>query len=261
MTDVFMKISIITLFPQMFAGPFDYSIIKNAIDKKLVVINFVNLRDFGIGRHKLVDDKPYGGGTGMILKVDVVEKAIVKAKDKNLSAKKQKVILLDPRGKTYDQKKAREFLKIQHLILVCGHYEGVDERIENYVDEKISIGDFILTGGEIPAMVITDSVARLLRGSLKKQATEIESFSPYLEYPQYTKPRVYKNYSVPEVLLSGNHKKIEEWRKKFSLAYTKILRPDLLNPGVNVTHPRGVIGTFHSERSAEAVPSSKTDNS
>jgi tRNA (guanine37-N1)-methyltransferase len=219
----------------MFAGPFDHSIVKNAINKKLVTINFVNLRDFGIGRHKVVDDKPYGGGVGMILKVDVVEKAIESAKDlpdgktgKKPRTHNQKVVLLDPRGKTYNQKKAREFSKIQHLILVCGHYEGIDERIDNFVDEKISIGDFILTGGEIPAMVITDSVIRLLTGTLKKKATEIESFSWYLEYPQYTKPRVYKNYSVPKVLLLGNHKKIEEWRKKASLAYTKKLRPDLL---------------------------------
>jgi len=229
-----MKISILTLFPQMFTGSFDHSIVKNAIHKKLLTINFINLRDFGKNKHKIVDDKPYGGGTGMLLKVDVVEKAIQKAKDKK-SSKKQKVILLDPRGKTYDQKKAKEFSKIQHLILVCGHYEGIDGRIDNFVDEKISIGDFILTGGEIPAMVITDSVVRLLEGSLKKQATEIESFSPclpagtaYLEYPQYTKPRVYKNYSVPDILLLGNHKKIEEWRKSASLAYTKKFRPDLL---------------------------------
>lgn len=213
----------------MFAGPFDYSIIKNAISKKLAEINFVNLREFGIGPHKLVDDKPYGGGTGMILKVDVVEKAIEKAKDKSLSPKKQKIFLLDPRGKTFDQVKANKLAKLKHLILVCGHYEGIDERIDNFVDEKISIGDFILTGGEIPAMVITDSVVRLLTGALKKQATEIESFSPYLEYPQYTKPRVYKSYAVPEVLLRGDHKKIEEWRKKASLSYTKRLRPDLLS--------------------------------
>lgn len=223
-----MKISILTLFPQMFVGPFDHSIIKNAIDKKLVLINFINIRDFGIGRHKAVDDKPYGGGAGMILRVDVVEKAITKTRDKKLTTRRQRVILLDPRGKTYNQTKAKELSKIKHLILICGHYEGIDERITNFVDEKISIGDFILTGGEIPAMAITDSVVRLLTGALKKQATETESFSPYLEYHQYTKPRVYKNCSVPEVLLHGNHKKIEQWRKKSSFAYTKKLRPDLL---------------------------------
>jgi len=223
-----MKISILTLFPQMFEGPFNYSIVKNAINKKLVTISFVNLRDFGIGPHKIVDDKPYGGGVGMVLRVDVVEKAIESTKDKNLSAKSQKVILLDPRGKTFDQKKAKQLARLKHLILVCGHYEGIDERIANFVDEKISIGDFILTGGEIPAMIITDSVVRLITGTLKKKATQIESFSPYLEYPQYTKPRLYKNYSVSKVLLLGDHKKIEEWRKKASLAYTKKLRPDLL---------------------------------
>ena len=225
----------------MFIGPFDYSIIKNAVDKKLVDIEFVNIRDFGIGKHKIVDDKPYGGGQGMILRVDVLEKAIRKAKDlsrgspreagkagKRLTAKNQMVILLDPRGKSFNQKKAKEFSKLESLILVCGHYEGIDDRIEKFIDEKISVGDFIVTGGEIPAMLVADAVIRLIKGSLKKQATDIESFSPYLEYPQYTRPKVYKNYSVPDVLLSGNHKKIEAWRKSTALKLTSLLRPDLL---------------------------------
>lgn len=223
-----MKISILTLFPQMFKGPFDYSIVKNSIDKKLVIFDFVNIRDFGIGKHKVVDDKPYGGGRGMILKVDVLEKAINNTKEKKLSSKNQRVVLLDPRGKTFNQKKAKEFSVLSHLILVCGHYEAVDSRIDYFVDEKISIGDFIATGGEIPAMLIVDAVVRLIKGSLKQEATNIESFSPCLEYPQYTRPKVYKNYSVPGILLSGNHKKIGEWRKAIALQYTKKLRPDLL---------------------------------
>lgn len=223
-----MKISILTLFPEMFKGPFDYSIIKNSIDKKLVKIEFVNIRDFGRGKHKVVDDKPYGGGEGMILKVDVLEKAINNTKEKRLSPKDQRVVLLDPRGKTFNQKKAEEFSILSHLILVCGHYEGVDNRIDYFVDEKISIGDFIVTGGEIPAMLIADATTRLIKGSLKQEATNIESFSPFLEYPQYTRPRIYKTYSVPAILLSGNHKKIREWRKTIALKYTRKLRPDLL---------------------------------
>lgn len=223
-----MKISILTLFPQMFAGPFEYSIIKNAVNKKIIEIKYVDIRNFGIGKHKVVDDKPFGGGSGMILRLDVLEKAIEFAKNKNVNQKKQKIILLDPRGKTFNQEKAKEFAKMEHLILICGHYEGVDERVKNFIDEKISIGDFIVTGGEIPAMLITDSVVRLLKGTLKKEVTDIESFSPILEYPQYTKPRVYKNYSVPTVLLSGNHKIIEEWKKEASLNETQKYRPDLL---------------------------------
>lgn len=209
----------------MFKGPFDSSIVKRSIEKKLVEINYVNIRDFGIGSHKMVDDRPFGGGKGMILRADVLEPAILNSK---LNLKSEKVILLAPSGKKYSQKKAGEFSKLKHLILVCGHYEGVDARIDKFVDEKISIGDFIATGGEIPAMLIVDSVVRLLQGSLKKGVVENESFSPFLEYPQYTKPRVFKNLSVPKVLLSGNHKKIEDYRKKESLKVTLKERIDLV---------------------------------
>src|SRR3989344_2465978 len=156
-----MKISILTLFPQMFQGPFEYSIIKKSIEKSLAEIKIINIRDFGIGKHKQVDDAPYGGGKGMILRVDVLANAIQKSRIKGLSSKKQKIILLDPKGKTFNQKKAIELSELEHIILVCGHYEGVDERIENFIDEKISIGDFISTGGEIPAMLIADCIIRL----------------------------------------------------------------------------------------------------
>ena len=210
----------------MFKGPFDSSIIKNATDKKKVSIEYVNIRDFGIGKHKTVDDTPYGGGQGMILKVDVLEKAI--SKTKNTAWKKQKVVLLTPEGKTFNQKIARELSKLKHLIIVCGHYEGVDNRIEKFVDEKLSIGDFVVTGGEIPSMLIVDAVVRLKKGVLKKGVTENESFSPYLEYPQYTKPRKYKKLEVPKVLLSGHHGKIDDWRQKQSEKITKSLRPDIL---------------------------------
>lgn len=222
-----MKITILTLFPEMFKGPFDLSIIKKAKEKKLVDISIVNIRDFGIGRHKTVDDKPYGGGKGMILKVDVVVQAIEKVKEK-MNSKEQKVILLTPQGPVFNQAKAKELSLLKHLILVCGHYEGLDARIDNFVDEKISIGDFVLTGGEIPSMLITDSVTRLIKGTLKDGVTELESFSPYLEHPQYTNPRVYKDLKVPDVLLSGDHKKIELWKEKESQDITSKIRPDLI---------------------------------
>lgn len=223
-----MKISILTLFPEMFSGPFDHSMVKNAKQKKLVNINFVNIRKFGVGRHRAVDDKPYGGGHGMILRVDVLERAINETKDKNLRTGEQKIILLSPHGKTFNQKKAEQLAGLKHLILICGHYEGVDERVKNFIDEEISVGDFIVTGGEIPAMLITDAVTRLIRGVLKEGVTSAESFSRFLEYPQYTKPNTHKGSCVPTILLSGDHKKIKSWRDKLSLATTSKLRPDLL---------------------------------
>lgn len=223
-----MKISIITLFPEMFKGTFDQSIIKRAIDKKLVEIELIDLRDFGIGKHKLVDDTPYGGGMGMVLRVDVLEKAIEKAKNKKLNKKGQKIILLSAHGKTFNQKIAKDYAKLKHLILICGHYEGFDQRVIKYIDGQISIGDFILTGGEIPAMLLTDSVLRLVKGVIKDESSKQESFSPLLEYPHYTKPQIYRNQQVPEILLSGNHQQIKEWRNNQSIKITSKLRPDLL---------------------------------
>lgn len=234
-----MRISILTLFPKMFSGPFDYSILKRAVDKNYLEINLVNLRDFGLGRYKVVDDRPYGGGVGMILRVDVLDKAIQKVKRARSKGKtKEKTILLDPKGKLFNQQMAHRFSKIDHLILVCGHYEGVDERVKKLVDEVVSIGDYILTGGEIAALVIVDSVARLVPGVLEKpEAVREESFQilggrrgscvPILEYPQYTRPQKYCNMSVPKILLSGNHKKIAAWRKKMAENLTEKLRPNL----------------------------------
>lgn len=214
-----MKISILTLFPQMFASPFAYSIIKRAEEKGLIEINLVDIRDFGIGKHRTVDDKPYGGGVGMILKVDVLKNTIESVLNKNLNKNEQKIILLSAAGKTYNQKIAEDYSKFKHLILICGHYEGVDERIKKYIDEEISIGEYVLTGGEIPAMVITDSVFRLIEGVIKKEATQNESFSNsmILEYPQYTRPQKFGNLKVPKILLSGNHAEIENWKKEKSL--------------------------------------------
>jgi len=230
-----MKISILTLFPEMFSGPFDHSIVKNAKEKNLVVVNFVNIRDFGVGPHKVVDDKPYGGGHGMILRVDVLEKAIAQTKDKNPDTSGQKVVLLSPHGKTFNQKKALEFASLKHLILICGHYEGIDERVKEFIDEELSIGDFIVTGGEIPTMLVIDAVTRLIKGVLREGVTSSESFSQLLEYPQYTKPNTYKNFSVPTILLSGDHGKIKSWRDKASIEATVKLRPDLLRTAPKTT--------------------------
>ena len=218
-----MKIDILTLFPEMFKGPFDESIIKRAQEKELVEIKIHNLRDWAVDKRGTVDDRPYGGGAGMILMIQPIYDAIESLKSK-VKSQKSKIILLTPRGKTFNQKKAQKLSKLDEIILICGHYEGFDERIRNFVDEEISIGNFVLTGGEIPAMVITDTIVRLLPGVLKKEeANQIESFSPGLkkllpklltEYPQYTRPENFRSLKVPKVLLSGNHQKILEWQRK-----------------------------------------------
>ncbi len=233
-----MKISILTLFPEMFAGPFDHSIIKRAKEKGLIEIEFINIRDFGEGKHKMVDDTEYGGGIGMLMKVDVVHKAIQHAKEtfsetSNNETMKQWVVLMSASGKTFKQELAKQYAQLDHLIIICGHYEGIDERIKHFIDEEISIGDFVLTGGEIPAMIITDSVTRLIKGVLPVGATEDESFSEnneeiLLEYPHYTKPQIYNDYEVPQILLSGDHKKIAAWRREQAINKTKELRPDLI---------------------------------
>ena len=237
-----MKISIITLFPKMISGFFEESIVKRAIEKKLVEIEIINLRDFAIDDYGTVDDRPYGGGAGMILRVDVMHKALSKITNNKLqitnkilnSKIKTKTILTSPKGKIFDQKKAQEFSKLDHLIIVAGHYEDVDARALDYIDEEISMGDFVLTGGEIPASAIVDSVVRLISGVLKKdQATKNESFNiddkKILEYPQYTRPEIFNNKKVPEVLLSGDHKKIDAWQIKKAYEETQKKRPDLLD--------------------------------
>lgn len=214
----------------MFQGPFDYSIIQRAKEKKVVAVNIVDVRAFGIGLHKSVDDRPFGGGIGMIMRVDVLSNAIKKNLDPGLTKKEQKVILLGAAGKLYKQKTAKELSQLKHLIIVCGHYEGVDERILDYIDQEISIGDFVLTGGEIPAMLILDSVTRLLPGVITDGATEKESFSNenLVEHPQYTRPQEFENQNVPGVLISGNHKEIEKWRERASLKKTQTNRKDLI---------------------------------
>jgi len=211
-----MKFNIITLFPEMFVGPLTESIIRRAQKNNLLEINLFQLRDFADDKHQTVDDTPYGGGKGMVLKVDVLDKAISSVRSKY---QKSRVILLSPRGRTYNQDIAKELSKEESLILVCGHYEGFDERIYNLVDDVISIGDYVLTGGEIPTMAIVDSVSRLLPGVIIEESFLNESFMAkddsgkyLLEYPQYTRPLNYKGEKVPDVLLSGNHAEIEKWR-------------------------------------------------
>lgn len=235
-----MKISILTLFPEMFVGPFTESILKRAQEKGLVSIELLDIREHGIGSHKMVDDTPYGGGIGMVLRVDVVHEAIkqaIKNYTRNsgriqASRTKRKILLTAAGGKTYKQQMAKEYSHLDHLIIICGHYEGVDERIMKYVDEEISIGDFVITGGEIPAMLITDSIVRLIDGVITKGATDDESFSQsgqiLLEYPHYTKPRTYDGQDVPGILLNGNHAKIDAWRKEKAIDKTKQVRPELL---------------------------------
>lgn len=208
-----MKIDILTLFPNMFSGPFDASIIKRAESKKLIEINVHDLRQWGEGPRRSVDDRPYSGGPGMLLRVDIIDNALSSLKTKN-----SRIILLDAGGEKFIQQKAVALSKSTHLILIAGHYEGVDHRVHEYlVDEIISVGDYVLTGGEIPAMTVVDSVIRLLPGVLGKDESskdESHKVPGYLEYPQYTRPEDYKGWKVPKILLSGNHREIDRWRKK-----------------------------------------------
>ena len=223
-----MKFTILTLFPEMFEIV-KQSIIGKAIEKDLIEINLINIRDFSENKHKKVDDTPYGGGAGMVMMPDVVYRAYLSIEDKENA----KVIYLSPKGKTLNQKKVENLSKEKHLILLCGHYEGIDQRVlDEIVDEEISIGDYVLTGGEIPAMVLIDSVSRYIEGVLKDESIKEESFSNgLLEYPQYTRPEVFLDKKVPEVLLSGHHENIKKWREEQSLKITKINRPDLLKKG------------------------------
>lgn len=218
-----MKIDIITLFPKMFDGPMNESIMWRAQDKKFLDLNIVDMRQFGVDERKTVDDRPYGGGAGMIIRVDVIDSALQSLKVKGQRLK-TKIVLLDATGEKFTQKKAYEYSKLDELVLICGHYEGIDHRVhENLVDEVISIGDYVLTGGEIPAMVIADAVTRLIPNVIKPESLLEESFSQGLkangqglnktEYAQYTRPPVYNSWHVPEVLLTGNHGEIEKWRK------------------------------------------------
>lgn len=219
-----MKITFLSLFPNMFDGFLTESIIKRAIQNEKVSINVINFRDYSVYNNAQVDDTPYGGGAGMVLMCDPIFRCI-----DEIRTPKSHIIILSPEGNIYNEKKAKELVNYDDLILICGHYEGFDERIKCLADEVISVGDFILTGGEIPAMLIADSIVRLLPGVITNESLESESFTEnLLDYPVYTKPAVYRDMNVPEILISGDHKKIDEYRQNERIRLTKEKRPDLL---------------------------------
>jgi tRNA (guanine37-N1)-methyltransferase len=225
-----MRIDILTLFPEMFSGVLGQSILQRASEKEAVSYHVINFRDFADNKHKTVDDYPYGGGAGMVLKPQPIFDAVA-ALTEQVSGKKPRIILLCPQGERYDQKKAEELAEEKHLIFICGHYEGYDERIRtNLVTDEISIGDYVLTGGELGAMVVIDSVVRLLPDVLgREESHQLDSFSTgLLEHPHYTRPADFRGFKVPDILISGNHKLIAEWRTKESLRRTLLRRPDLL---------------------------------
>ena len=219
-----MEFNILTLFPEMFET-LKYSIIGKAIENGIIKLNIIDIRDFSRDKHKKVDDTPYGGGAGMIIRPDVVYDAYKSLKKENV-----KTIYLSPQGKTLTQEMVKQLSQQKELILLCGHYEGIDERvIEEIEPEEISIGDYVLTGGEIPAMVLIDSISRNVKGVIKEESIKEESFSEgLLEYPQYTRPEIFLNRKVPDILLSGHHEKIEQWRKQKSFEITKRKRQDLI---------------------------------
>ena len=221
-----MRIDILTLFPEMFDGVLNESIIARAINKEKVKINLINFRDFSTLSNNSVDDTPYGGGAGMVLRMEPLVSALRSVKDED-----SYTILLSPDGLVYNEKKAFSLKDKKHLILICGHYEGFDERITSICDLELSIGDYVLTGGEIPSMILVDSITRLIPGVINERSHLEDSFNEnyLLDYPTYTKPRVYEGLEVPEVLISGNHKRIDEWRYNESLKRTKDRRPDLLD--------------------------------
>jgi len=226
-----MLVDIITIFPGMFQGPFEESILKRAREKGILKINVHNLRDFTTDKHKTVDDYPYGGGAGMVMKPEPIFTAVEHLLDQSRSEKAPRIILMCPQGEVFNQEKAKELAQEEHLIFLCGHYEGIDERVRDYlVTEEISIGDYVLTGGELPAMVIIDSLARMIPGVVKEEESiQQDSFyTGLLDYPQYTRPAEFRSWPVPEILLSGHHEKVAFWRKKESLRKTWLRRKDLL---------------------------------
>jgi tRNA (guanine37-N1)-methyltransferase len=228
-----MRIDILTLFPQMFEVPFSFGIFKRAIDNGLVSLNLYNIRDYTHDKHHTADDYPYGGGAGMVLKPEPIFEAVEAIKtDVNNEEGEMPIILLTPQGRLFSQRIALELSQYRHLVLICGHYEGVDERVrEHLATDEISIGDYVLTGGEVPAMVVLDAVLRLVPGVLGSEESPLEDShaSGLLEYPQYTRPADYRGWSVPEVLLSGNHARIARWRREQVIRRTLERRPELLN--------------------------------
>lgn len=222
-----MRIDILTLFPEMFSGPISESLLKRAQEKGLLSINIINLRDFTSDKHKTADDTPYGGGPGMVMKAEPIFKAVKSCKISSAS----RVILMCPTGEKLNQTKAKELSASEHLIIVCGHYEGVDERVrQNLVTDEISIGDYVLTGGELPAMVLVDCLSRLIPGVVKEEESVIQDsfYEGLLDYPSYTKPEEFEGARIPEILKTGHHEEIERWRRREALKCTFFRRPDLL---------------------------------
>ena len=239
-----MKISILTMFPGMFDSFLQGPVLQRALRKESLQIEIVDIKEFSPGSFRHIDDSPFGGGAGMVMRCQPVLDALKSVKDeKSVSA------AMSPAGRLYDQKTARRYAQLDHLILLCGHYEGMDERIYRHVDEEISIGDYILTGGEIAAMAVSDAVIRLLPGAIRGESTSEESFeNGLLEYPQYTQPAVYEGEAVPEVLLSGNHEKIRKWRLRESLKRTLARRPDLLEGREMSAEEADIIAELMRER-------------
>jgi len=221
-----IRFDILTLFPEIIEGMVSSSILKRAIEKSLIEINIIDFREYAGNKHSTVDDYAYGGGAGMLIRVDPIYRALNTIEGLSGAHK----VLTSPSGNVWSQKKAEEFSKLNHIVIVCGHYEGIDARVLNYIDEEVSIGDYVLTGGEIPAGVIIDSVSRLISGVIADDSTVNESFSMgLLEYPQYTRPQEFDGYKVPDILLSGHHANIKKWQRYEALKKTYIMRPELLN--------------------------------
>ena len=241
-----MRITILTLFPEMFDGFLSNSIIKRAIAKGIVDFKLVNIRDYTKDKYHRVDSAPVGGGAGLIMKCQPIIDSINASKSEN-----SKVIMLSPKGKTYNQAKAIELSKEEDIILLCGHYEGIDDRVNKYIDEEISVGDYILTGGELGSMIISDSIVRLLDGAIASESIEQETFDDnLLEYPQYTEPYDYNGDKIPDILYSGNHKAIEKWRRKKSLLLTKKYRPDLFEKHVLTKEDKKLLEEDEKEKAS-----------
>ncbi|HEY8369272.1 MAG TPA: tRNA (guanosine(37)-N1)-methyltransferase TrmD [Thermodesulfobacteriota bacterium] len=247
-----MRIDVLTLFPEMFRGPLDHSIVGLARERGLVDLRVHNLRDWATDRHRVTDDTPYGGGAGMVMKVEPVVAAIEALKGEGPA----RTLLMSPAGVRFEQADARRLAREPRLVLICGRYEGIDARVRRFVDEEISIGDYVLTGGELPAMVVIDAVVRLLPGALGAPASAVEeSFAGgLLEYPQYTRPREFRGLSVPEVLLSGHHAEIARWRRREALRLTAERRPDLLARAELSDEDRAFLAALAAEREAGGAP-------
>lgn len=247
-----MRIDIVSLFPEMFAGPFGHSIIKRACEAERLSISVTNPRDFAFDKHRIVDDTPFGGGNGMVMKPEPIFAAV-----RSLITEpdiRRRIVLTCPGGSRFDQAKAREFAAYDQLILICGHYEGIDERVRlHLVDEAVSVGDYVLTGGELPAMVVADAVARMIPGVLGAAggAEEDSFYNGLLEYPQYTRPRSFEGWEVPEVLLSGDHAKIARWRRKQSLKNTLERRPDLMTEITLSPEDKKLLAEIQKEQAVE----------